>query len=89
MLLSTDTQSTKALFAGAWHVLDFGLARRFVDDDGTVIPQRDKKEFRGSTSYASVAAHKLEDLGTSLCSSAPTAKRSHAERLQAMSLLVV
>ena len=44
-------------------MLDFGLARKFVDDDGTVIPQRDRKEFRGSTSYASVAAHKLEDLG--------------------------
>ncbi len=53
-----------AVVAGAWHVLDFGLARKFVDDDGTVIPQRDRKEFRGSTSYASVAAHKLEDLGT-------------------------
>ena len=55
--------------AGAWHVLDFGLARKFIDDDGAVLPQRDKKEFRGSTSYASVAAHKLEDLGASPCSS--------------------
>ena len=55
-----------ACSAGAWHVLDFGLARRFVDDDGSVIPQRDMKEFRGSTSYASVAAHKLQDLGANL-----------------------
>ena len=49
--------------AGAWHVIDFGLARKFTSDDGSVIAARDKKEFRGSTSYASLAAHQLEDLG--------------------------
>ena len=51
--------------AGAWHVIDFGLARKFTTDDGSVIAARDKKEFRGSTSYASLAAHQLEDLGES------------------------
>lgn len=49
--------------AGAWHVIDFGLARKFTSHDGSVIAARDKKEFRGSTSYASLAAHQLEDLG--------------------------
>ena len=44
-------------------MLDFGLARKFTDEEGSVMGPRDRKEFRGSTSYASVAAHKLQDLG--------------------------
>ena len=44
-------------------MIDFGLARKFTDDGGKVIAARDKREFRGSTSYASIAAHQLEDLG--------------------------
>lgn len=49
--------------AGAWHVIDFGLARRYVDEAGLVIPARADTAFRGSTTYASIAAHDGEDLG--------------------------
>ncbi len=76
--MRTDRPSCQCCLEGAWHVLDFGLARKFVDDDGTVIPQRDRKEFRGSTSYASVAAHKLEDLGArSWCSADMVTSHAH------------
>lgn len=49
---------------GTWKAIDFGLARRYVAPDGSVIPLRAEfKEFRGSTTYASVNAHKKMDLG--------------------------
>lgn len=48
---------------GAWHVIDFGLARRYVDDSGLVMPARAETAFRGSTTYASISAHDGEDLG--------------------------
>jgi len=57
------SQHRRLWSAGGWVVIDFGLARKFTSDDGCVVAARDKKEFRGSTSYASLAAHKLEDLG--------------------------
>jgi serine/threonine protein kinase len=49
---------------GKWRAFDFGIARKFVDDLSQVIPAReDFKEFRGSTTYASVHAHAKQDLG--------------------------
>ena len=51
---------------GAWRVLDFGLARRFVGEAGEVLPAREGGEFRGSTTYASVQAHLKQDLGAGL-----------------------
>jgi tau tubulin kinase len=48
---------------GTWKVIDFGLARRFVDESGATIPQRMEAAFRGSTTYASINAHKQLDLG--------------------------
>lgn len=50
-------------FAGSWNVIDFGLARRYVDEGGLVLPARPDAAFRGSTTYASLAAHDGEDLG--------------------------
>lgn len=44
-------------------MIDFGLARRFVDDAGMVLPPRSDAAFRGSTTYASLSAHEGEDLG--------------------------
>ena len=39
------------------YLIDFGLARKFVDDDGNAIPERKDATFRGTTTYASVYAH--------------------------------
>jgi tau tubulin kinase len=47
-----------------WRIIDFGIARRFMAEDGHIIPQReDFGEFRGSTTYASINAHLKQDLG--------------------------
>ncbi|GLC55916.1 hypothetical protein PLESTB_001043900 [Pleodorina starrii] len=48
---------------GMWKVIDFGLARRYLDDAGEVLPERTDTSFRGSTTYASVHAHAEQDLG--------------------------
>jgi len=40
-----------------FYLIDFGLARKYVDDDGKVIPERKDTTFRGTTTYASVYAH--------------------------------
>lgn len=49
---------------GKWRAFDFGIARKFIDEYGKIIPAReDFKEFRGSTTYASVHAHAKQDLG--------------------------
>eukprot|EP00775_Hariotina_reticulata_P009220 gene9220-9385_t len=47
---------------GAWLLIDFGLARRYTDDVGSHLPRRTDASFRGSTTYASVHAHRDEDL---------------------------
>mmetsp|Transcript_12 Transcript_12/g.20 ORF Transcript_12/g.20 Transcript_12/m.20 type:complete len:607 (-) Transcript_12:283-2103(-) len=51
------------LLDGTWKIIDFGLARRFLDDSGEVLPARQDAAFRGSTTYASVHAHMDMDLG--------------------------
>lgn len=43
-------------------MIDFGLARRFVDEEGTHLPERHDASFRGSKTYASVHAHYNQDL---------------------------
>lgn len=48
---------------GAWMLIDFGLARRYIDDDKNVLPEREGAGFRGSTTYASLNAHEDRDLG--------------------------
>lgn len=48
---------------GTWVTIDFGLARRYVDENGIVMPERQDASFRGSTTYASVFAHDDKDLG--------------------------
>ena len=46
-----------------WMLIDFGLARKFVGEDGGVLPERTDSSFRGSTTYASINAHEDRDLG--------------------------
>jgi tau tubulin kinase len=43
------------------YLIDFGLARKFTDDDGNVLPERDDATFRGTTTYASVYAHENKE----------------------------
>lgn len=51
---------------GTLKVIDFGLSKRYKDEQGSVIPRRDGRTgFRGSTAYASVYAHQELEQGTS------------------------
>ncbi|KAL4421516.1 hypothetical protein ABPG75_010807 [Micractinium tetrahymenae] len=48
--------------AAAWTLVDFGLARQYVDEaTRQPLPPRPEAAFRGSTTYASVNCHRLED----------------------------
>lgn len=56
-------------------VIDFGLSKRYLDEQGRVIPRREGRTgFRGSTAYASVYAHEeLEQGGSSIQALIPAA----------------
>ena len=46
----------------SFYIIDLGLAKRFVDDKGELLPQGDGPSgFRGSSKHASVAAHAFAD----------------------------
>ncbi|VDP16556.1 unnamed protein product [Soboliphyme baturini] len=45
------------------YILDFGLARRFRQEDGIMCQPRPKAKFRGTTRYASPNAHQGKELG--------------------------
>ncbi|KAJ5079857.1 tau tubulin kinase 2b [Anaeramoeba ignava] len=44
-------------------ILDFGLARKYVDADFSVKPPRSNVGFRGTARYASINSHEARDLG--------------------------
>jgi serine/threonine protein kinase len=44
-------------------LIDFGLARRFIDDDGIRLPERHDVPFKGSSTYASLYALQECDQG--------------------------
>lgn len=44
-------------------LIDFGLARKYVDENGSIIQNRARVGFRGTPKYASINSHKGEDLG--------------------------
>ncbi|ETV91812.1 CK1/TTBK protein kinase [Aphanomyces invadans] len=46
-----------------YFIIDFGLSKQHLDPQGAPIPPRDKAEFRGTSMYASLQAHRREDLG--------------------------
>jgi hypothetical protein len=48
--------------SGTWALIDLGLARRYVDESGAHAAPRGDASFRGSTTYASVHAHRQQDL---------------------------
>lgn len=39
------------------YVLDFGLARIFVDAEGNLRPERQRAGFRGTMRYCSISSH--------------------------------
>jgi serine/threonine protein kinase len=45
------------------HIIDFGCARRYLDDQGQVIPPRSGVGFRGTIRYASINAMEELELG--------------------------
>ena len=47
---------------GSWVLIDFGLARKYVEE-GQVLPERPDASFRGSTTYASVPNLEQRDQG--------------------------
>lgn len=47
-------------------MIDFGLSKRYIDEQGRIIPRRDGRTgFRGSTAYASIYAHDELEQGDS------------------------
>jgi tau tubulin kinase len=38
-------------------IVDFGLSKKHLDDEGVPVPQRKKADFRGTVSFASLNAH--------------------------------
>ena len=48
---------------GNYYIVDFGLAKRHIDRNGEIVPARETADFRGTSMYASLAAHRLQDLG--------------------------
>ncbi|KAM3956062.1 LOW QUALITY PROTEIN: tau-tubulin kinase asator [Aphomia sociella] len=45
------------------YMLDFGLARQYTTNNGTVRPPRAAAGFRGTVRYASINAHKNKEMG--------------------------
>eukprot|EP00967_Tisochrysis_lutea_P147865 scaffold281556_cov21-Tisochrysis_lutea.AAC.1 len=58
-ILLTPPATTEHASPGNWVLVDFGLARKYLDAQGAMLPPRpeSKDNFRGSTTYASVHAH--------------------------------
>ncbi|KAH9141198.1 hypothetical protein AeRB84_014607 [Aphanomyces euteiches] len=46
-----------------YHIIDFGLSKQHLDPEGKPMMAREKAEFRGTSMYASLQAHRREDLG--------------------------
>jgi len=55
--------STTSAKDGSWMLIDFGLARLYLNEKNEVLPPRQDAGFRGSTTYASLNAHEDKDLG--------------------------
>lgn len=44
------------------YLIDFGLSRKHLDDDGNVLPPKGTAGFRGTAKYASINSHMHKDL---------------------------
>lgn len=45
------------------HIIDFGLARRYILPNGDIRPPRASAGFRGTVRYASINSHEMQELG--------------------------
>ncbi|KAJ3425211.1 tau-tubulin kinase [Anaeramoeba flamelloides] len=43
-------------------IIDFGLARKYIDSEGQILPPREKAGFRGTARYASLNSHNRKEL---------------------------
>ncbi|KAF0690568.1 Aste57867_18055 [Aphanomyces stellatus] len=46
-----------------YYIIDFGLSKSHLDAQGVPLVPREKAEFRGTSMYASLQAHRREELG--------------------------
>ncbi|OQR96788.1 tau-tubulin kinase [Thraustotheca clavata] len=46
-----------------YYIIDFGLSKQHLTPEGAVVSAREKAEFRGTSMYASLRAHRREELG--------------------------
>ncbi|KAL0220597.1 hypothetical protein RCL1_000451 [Eukaryota sp. TZLM3-RCL] len=53
---------SRSVTSGHIYLIDFGLARRYKEPDGSLRPSRKTAGFRGTARYASVYSHRSEDL---------------------------
>ncbi|TPX66583.1 hypothetical protein SpCBS45565_g04336 [Spizellomyces sp. 'palustris'] len=58
-----DYSPDKGLAGARVYMIDFGLSRKFINGYGTIREARPKVGFRGTSRYASLRAHKGQDLG--------------------------
>ena len=64
MAHGTSTRPFLGVCSGTLKVIDFGLSKRYLDEQGDVIPRREGRAgFRGSTAYASIYAHEEIEQG--------------------------
>lgn len=49
--------------SGNIYIIDYGLARRYIDANGAIKTSRDQSGFRGTARYASIQSHLSKDLG--------------------------
>ncbi|KAL7075589.1 hypothetical protein ACQ4LE_005403 [Meloidogyne hapla] len=45
------------------YIVDYGIARKFLDQNGSMLTPRRKIKFKGTVRFAPVAMHKMEELG--------------------------
>ncbi|KAI9098726.1 kinase-like domain-containing protein, partial [Phlyctochytrium arcticum] len=61
--VGVDYTPEKGLVGQRVYMIDFGLSRKFVSGGGIIREARQKVGFRGTSRYASLRAHKGQDLG--------------------------
>ncbi|KAL7079131.1 hypothetical protein ACQ4LE_001234 [Meloidogyne hapla] len=49
--------------ANTVYVVDYGIARKFLDQNGSMLTPRRKIKFKGTVRFAPVTMHKMEELG--------------------------
>lgn len=58
-----NAESSDATLPVTVHIIDFGLARKFILPNGEIRPPRKSAGFRGTVRYASINSHESLELG--------------------------